>query len=121
MTEHDRTKTPITIHEVDYRPGVRLTGRKVLILPDPAEETIGSGILVKPENMVNAERCECTEGLVIDVGHGCWDDQAGKLHWCKVGDRVVFAKHRGLWRQGNDGLEYLILSDLDIIGQIISE
>ncbi|NTW00950.1 MAG: co-chaperone GroES [Oscillochloris sp.] len=59
-----------------------------------------------------------TEGVIVAVGAGRHDD-SGKLipMTVKVGDKVLFAKYGGTEFKVDD-VEYLILSEKDILGII---
>jgi len=102
-----------------YKPGVRVCGKKLLILPDAVEEKSAGGIILNTNP--DKEQHGVVKGLVIDVGSGCWSDQTPAQPWCKVGDRIVFGKFRGNFHDGDDGLKYRIISDLDVIGVLVDE
>jgi len=53
-----------------------------------------------------------TEATVIALGNTAYVDQAAP--WCKVGDRVLFAKYAGTMCQGLDGKTYRLINDLDV-------
>jgi co-chaperonin GroES (HSP10) len=41
--------------------------------------------------------------------------------WCKVGDKVAFAKYAGLLYQGKDGVKYRMVNDGDITAVLDSD
>mgnify|MGYP002134438991 CR=1 FL=1 len=46
------------------------------------------------------------------LGNTAYADQTAP--WCKVGDRVLFAKYAGTMCQGQDGKTYRLINDLDV-------
>lgn len=94
--------------------GIRPTGPSILVLPLEVERTTQSGIIVSAgENAKRAQMAQA-EGEVVGIGPMAWVDQPGKDPWCKVGDKVLFAKFAGMVIEGKDGNEYRLINDLDI-------
>jgi len=50
--------------------------------------------------------------VVVAMGNTCYDDMS--IPWCKVGDKVAFAKYAGLLYTGRDGVKYRMVNDGDI-------
>lgn len=97
--------------------GIRPTGRRVLVLPEEIKTTTASGIMLTTGVNELRERMAQIEGVVIEVGEGCWDDQPSGA-WAKAGDRVIFAKHAGLIydkENTKDGKTYRLINDLDVV------
>lgn len=98
--------------------GVRPTGHRIMVKPDEVETVSASGIIISQGNQAERERMAQIRGTLVDVGSCAWADQ--KHSWgLKVGDRVLFAKYRGVLigkEQSKDGCEYRLLDDLDIAG-----
>jgi chaperonin GroES len=84
----------------------------VVVKPVEREEKTKAGIFL-PDT---ASKERPMEGTVLAVGEGRRDDN-GKLipMNVKVGDRVIFAKYSGTEFKLDD-VEYLILSEKDILG-----
>ena len=86
-------------------------GPRVLIKPDPVETKVGSIIIATDEKIM---KYETVTGEVISLGPTCW---SGEEPWCKVGDRVSYTRHGGKFVK-DGGVEYLVLSDEDVIAVI---
>jgi chaperonin GroES len=96
----------------DFR--IRPLGDRVVVKPVEREEKTKTGIFL-PDT---ASKERPMEGTVLAVGEGRRDDD-GKLipMSVKVGDRVIFAKYSGTEFKLDD-VEYLILSEKDILGVV---
>lgn len=94
----------------DFR--IRPLSDRVVVKPVEREEKTKTGIYL-PDT---ASKERPMEGTVLAVGEGRRDDN-GKLipMNVKVGDRVIFAKYSGTEFKLDD-VEYLILSEKDILG-----
>lgn len=94
----------------DFR--IRPLGDRVVVKPVEREEKTKTGIYL-PDT---ASKERPMEGTVLAVGEGRRDDN-GKLipMNVKVGDRVIFAKYSGTEFKLDD-VEYLIMSEKDILG-----
>jgi len=96
----------------DFR--IRPLGDRVVVKPVDREEKTKGGIYLP--DTASKERPQ--EGAILAVGEGRRDD-AGKLvpMNVKAGDKVLFAKYSGTEFKVDD-VEYLILSEKDILGII---
>ncbi|RRR67158.1 MAG: co-chaperone GroES [Candidatus Viridilinea halotolerans] len=96
----------------DFR--IRPLGDRVVVKPAEREEKTRSGIIL-PDT---ASKERPMEGTILAVGEGRRDD-SGKLIEMNVsvGDKVLFAKYSGTEFKV-DEIEYLILSEKDILGII---
>lgn len=103
---------------------IKPLGHRVLIQPDDVEEKSKGGIIL-PEELKKQEKGAQVVGTVLDVGSTCWADTPTGEPWCKVGDRVVFAKYSGMkiWNpvEGKYREDILIVNDLDICGLVTEE
>ena len=100
--------------------GITPTGGKVIVEQDKLEKITESGIIIQRENEA-AEQAGQIAGTVVAVGHDCWTGKWTE-DWCKVGDRVLFAKYAG--KNINDvstGETYLIMNDVDVVAIINEE
>ena len=99
--------------------GITPVGNRLIIDQDNLETTTDSGIILKLEHEA-AEQAGQIAGTVVAVGEECyyrWDTV-----WCKVGDRILFAKFAG--KTINDvstGKRYLIMNDVDVVAIINEE
>jgi chaperonin GroES len=96
----------------DFR--IRPLGDRVVVKPAEREEKTKGGIFL-PDT---ASKERPMEGTILAVGEGRRDD-SGKLipMNVKAGDKVLFAKYSGTEFKV-DEVEYLILSEKDILGII---
>lgn len=98
-------------------------GYRVLIKPDTLDtfdpvfaSAKRSGIALLEAD----ERKESTAidtGVVLQIGPVAFADLGGADAWCKVGDRVSYARHGGkiLKDPENPEIKYLALNDDDIV------
>ena len=114
--------------------GVTPKGDRVLVRPDPIEETSEYGIVVVTENQLKLHENAQSLGTFIEAGPDAWTDIVeitdrhidGKWRpWERTikgsieayavpGERVAFASYAGRKVFGADGIEYRILNDRDI-------
>ncbi len=96
----------------DFR--IRPLADRVVVKPVEREEKTKSGIYL-PDT---ASKERPMEGTVLAVGEGRLDDNGKRIPMSvKPGDRVIFAKYSGTEFKIDD-VEYLILSEKDILGII---
>ena len=93
--------------------GIHPKGHRVLILPDPVEEVTQSGIILSVGENRDRERLAQLKGTIVEVGNTAWLDQPSP--WAEVGNHVIFGKYSGLIYTGDDGKEYRIINDLDVV------
>ena len=77
---------------------------RVLVQPEPAEETTASGIIIPDTAKEKPQR-----GTVVAVGKGKKDEPMT----VKEGDKVLYGKYAGT-EITIDGTEYLIMRESDI-------
>lgn len=97
--------------------GIKPLGARVLIKPLVVEEVTKSGIIIAAPTELKKEQRAQDRGEVIEIADGAWHDQPGEA-WCQVGDTVVFARYAGNVWQGEDGVYYRLVQDLDIIAKL---
>ena len=96
----------------DFR--IRPLADRVVVKPVGREEKTKSGIFL-PDT---ASKERPMEGAVLAVGEGRLDDNGKRVAMhVKVGDKVLYAKYSGTEFKVED-VEYLILSEKDILGII---
>lgn len=92
---------------------IRPLGERVVVKPLPTEEVTKSGIVL-PETAKEKPQ----EGEVIAVGNGRLLDSGQRVPIdLNVGDKVLYSKYAGN-EVKIDGVEYLILREMDILGVI---
>jgi len=97
--------------------GIVPLGARVLIKPVVVEEVTKGGIILAAPTELKKEQRAQDRGEVIAVGDGAWADQPGEA-WCEPGDTVVFARYAGNVWQGEDGVYYRLVNDLDIVARL---
>ncbi|MBB5351117.1 chaperonin GroES [Haloferula luteola] len=86
-------------------------GQRVLVKRLAAEEVSAGGIVLPDTAKEKPQEAE-----VITLGTGGKDDNGNTIEFSvKVGDKVLISKYGGT-EVKIDGLEYLILSESDILG-----
>lgn len=97
--------------------GITPLGARVLIRPVKVEERTAAGVIIAAPTALNREQMAQDRGEVVEVGECAWHDQP-KRNWVAPGDMVVFAKYAGnVWR-GEDGEQYRLVNDLDIVAKL---
>ena len=99
--------------------GISPCGHRLLVLPEQVESKTQSGIIISTVVTEKLEALAQTFGVVASMGSTCYSDQPAP--WCKVGDRISFAKYSGLLNRGKDGKEYRVISDLDVVSVVDEE
>ena len=95
---------------------VRPLADRALVKPKPKEEKTRGGVYL-PDT---ATKERPMQGEVISVGPGRTDDDSRLIPMSvKPGDEVLFAKYAGNELQIDDE-DYLILSEKDILGIVLS-
>jgi len=94
--------------------GMNPVGWRVLIKPQEVKKVSKGGIILSTESNSDREQMANTTGVVIAMGDQCYADEP--TPWCKVGDKVIFAKYAGLLYLGKDGNQYRMINDKDITG-----
>lgn len=93
--------------------GIRPINLNVLVLPEKADEKIGS--LWKPETTREKEQWAQTKGTIVALCRDAFKEMMA-VDKPKPGDRCLFARHNGATLKGDDGQEYRLLKDVDITG-----
>lgn len=96
--------------------GIECIEYKVLVEPIKVEEKTKGGIVL-PDVVLEKDQHAAMEGVIRGLSpfafsYEEWPQNARKP---RVGDRVVFARYSGITQKGNDGVEYRIMNDKDIV------
>lgn len=98
-------------------------GYRVLVKPDSLEEfdpvfasAKAAGIELAPKE-ANLERTGIDTGIILQIGPVAFVDRGGAENWCKVGDRVSYARHGGkvVKDPTDENNKFLVLNDEDIV------
>lgn len=93
---------------------------RVLVLPDPVEQKTAGGIIL-PDMTGEREKYAMMFGTLVAVGENAWEEAASRSSAFvkpQAGDRIVYAKYGGVTIKGNDGREYRLMNDEDVIGRV---
>lgn len=98
-------------------------GHRILVKQDKLEETDDvfrsakrAGLVFSDMDEAKRHQAAIDTGVVTAIGPSAWKD-FGTEPWCKVGDRVAFAKYAG--KAIKDGEEmFIILNDEDVVAKI---
>jgi chaperonin GroES len=96
--------------------GMNPVGWRILIKPQEVKKVSKGGIILSTESNSDREQMANTTGIVVAMGDQCYIDEPAP--WCKVGDKVIFAKYAGLLYLGKDGNQYRMINDKDITGTL---
>lgn len=95
--------------------GITPLDLKVLVKPDPVEEVTAGGI-IKPQTAADKEKYAATRGTLAAVGPNAMKDW-GADALIEVGARVVYAQYAGARVKGDDGDDYILMNDGDLIAR----
>lgn len=96
--------------------GIECVEYKVLVKPKKAEEKTRGGIML-PEQVVEKDQHAAMEGVICGMSPFAFSYEEWPLGARKpqIGDVVVFARYSGITQKGNDGVEYRVMNDKDIV------
>ena len=86
----------------------------VLIKPDEVETKTASGIVI-PDLVTEKERKAMEYGTVVTVGPRAFIDYGRDPTILKGGDRVSYARYSGKVIKDTDGVEYVLVNDIDLL------
>lgn len=91
---------------------MKVKGYRILVIADEVDKKTDWGF----EIVSDADKAKIAQmyGTVHQVGDQCWHDYDGEP-WCKPGDRVCWSKFAGKFVRDEEGNEYVILNDVDIL------
>jgi len=90
---------------------------KVLVRPDPVEEKTAGGI-IRPDMVRDKEKYASVKATVTAVGESAFADWKADERKPQAGERVVIAQYAGINIKGDDGAEYRLCNDEDIIARL---
>lgn len=102
--------------------GIQPLDLRVLVLPDLVEEKVGSIFI--PDAHKEREKFAQQKATLIAVGENAWEEAASRSsNFVKPqpGERVMISKYGGVLLTGDDGREYRLMNDEDVVGRLIGE
>ncbi len=98
--------------------GINPLDVRVLVLPDPVEEKTKGGIFL-PEAHQEREKYATVKATLVAAGVNAWEEAAARSQAFTApqpGARVLIAKYGGIMLTGDDGKDYRIMNDEDVVG-----
>lgn len=95
--------------------GIHPKGWAILVKPLEIEETTEGGIVIAKRTL-EKEQAAQSQGILIDKGSFAWNDEQEPR--AEIGEMVVFSRYKGEVLAGNDGANYRIINDKDVIAVI---
>lgn len=101
----------------------QVVGQRVLVRPDDPEKKTEWGLVLPASWDEKRERQALDCGTVLAIGSLAWKDFKDDTPWCKIGDRVVFARHSGKFMVDpeDDKKEVVLIKDEDVQCVIVGE
>ena len=99
--------------------GIRCVEYNVLIKQDEVSEKTSGGLYLSEETK-DRDRHSETRGTLVGVSPMAFsfDEWPPDEPKPQVGQAVIFAKHAGVFVEGNDGVEYRVVKDKDVVAVI---
>lgn len=99
--------------DIDPGHGIKCLEYKVLVRPNEAKAKTAGGLYL-PDTVVEKDQHATTEGAVIDISPVAFSYEHNAPRPV-VGSVVIFQRYAGLRVTGNDGVEYRLLNDKDVV------
>lgn len=96
--------------------GIEPLDVRVLVYPDPVEEVTKGGIILAP-TVTEKEKYATVKAELIAVGANAFAEAMRNPEFIPPvpGNRVMIAKYGGVNIKGDDGKDYRLLNDEDIV------
>lgn len=104
--------------ELINAPGIIPTGGHILVKPEKVNEKTAGGIYM-PESSREKEQQAATTGILVAVGSSAWADLDDGMPWANVGDRISYSRYAGISMTGQDGEDYVLINDNDVLAQLL--
>ena len=97
--------------------GIKPQSFRILVMPLVVDEKTAGGLIL-PQDVKQKDEWAQTRGTIVEMGPEAFDDYNGAAP--VVGDLVFFNRYAGANTRvdGNDGEEYWIIKDADILATI---
>ena len=96
--------------------GINPLDMRVLVLPDPVAEVTKGGVFL-PESAKEQERFATVKATMVALGANAFAEASASVAFTSptAGARVMIAKYGGVNVKGDDGADYRILNDADVV------
>lgn len=93
--------------------GVTPLDVKVLVRPDPVEEKTKGGLII-PETVSDKQKFAIVKATLIASGPNAFSEW-GSGNGPEVGTRILMAQYAGARVTGDDGQDYILMNDEDVV------
>lgn len=83
------------------------------------EEITAAGIVIPLADRDKHQQAQTT-GIIRAIGPNAWADYYPD-YWAELGDRVVYDKYTGIAVGGEDGIEYRLVNDTQILAKVSAD
>jgi chaperonin GroES len=96
--------------------GIEPLDVRVLVRPDPVEERTAGGIILAPTT-IEQEKYATVKATLVAVGANAFAEASANpcFDAPQPGNRVMIAKYGGVNIKGDDGSDYRIMNDVDVV------
>lgn len=103
------------LNEADDTPahGITCLEYKVLVRPKAVEARTAGGIIL-PDETKDRDQTASMEGAVVGISRLAFSFEVNAPK-AELGDTVVFQRFAGIRVTGNDGVEYRLMNDKDVV------
>lgn len=114
ISEMDALRAEKALHGRLNTSGREPLDQRVIVLPDPVEDKVGSIYL--PDQTKEQQKWAQAKGTLVAVGACVWSEAKATRGFVapEPGARVMFAKYGGVTFKGDDEREYRIMNDEDV-------
>ena len=109
----DEMEAVLNEDSADDAHGIRCLEFKVLVRPKEVAAKTAGGIIL-PDTTLEKDQHATTEGVVVNISRTAFTFEVNAPR-PELGDTVVFQRYAGLRLTGNDGVEYRLLNDKDVV------
>jgi chaperonin GroES len=99
--------------------GIEPLDLKVLVRPDLAETKTAGGIII-PDATADRQKFAVLKATLIAVGDNAFKEW-GYGNAPKTGSRILMAQYAGARVKGQDGEEYILMNDEDVVALLKEE
>ncbi len=96
--------------------GIQPIEYNVLVKQDDIEEKTSGGLYL-PDDQQERDKHSATQGVIVAASPMAFafDDWPADKPKPQAGQRIVFARHAGTFVKGEDGKEYRVVKDKDVV------
>lgn len=96
---------------------IKPCGHRVLVKVQPTERKTAGGIVI-PDSALEKNQRDQQKGELIAVGENAWKSFDDGTPWAATGDLILFSRYGGKIVFDEDGTEFRILNDEDVVAVV---